>query len=255
MDSKFPDPCKVPPAEEFCLRSLGHEGECLTVPRAYVCFYNPYTGLPRHPKELRSDPYGLLIKSRLGAVTNPSLFITEPLTQEQMDVFKDHYPVVVKALPDEAITSSLEVIRLRELAASCYAGLGAECNLPDEWLDTLLAASCGQDFSTQHLLPHARQHGPAEALYIEQADSLNCPACGGSGHVEDVISITLPEIKVVPPDPVLVACITLNGITLTVPVGELDSQLAEFQPGDTYDLTFKTMTRAELEALGEFNGF
>lgn len=138
-----------------------------------------------------------------------------------------------------------EVARLRELAATCYAGLGGECNLPENWLDALNNAANGEPFSTEGLLPYTRQHGPAEALYIEQEASLNCPACGGSGHVDDVKKS----------DPVLVACITLNGTTLTVPVGELDSQLAEFQPGDTYDLTFKTMTRAEIEALGEFNGF
>lgn len=43
--------------------------------------------------------------------------------------------------------------RLRALACTVYAGLGAECNLPEPWLDTLLAASCGEPFSVDGLLP------------------------------------------------------------------------------------------------------
>lgn len=46
-----------------------------------------------------------------------------------------------------------EVARLRELAAVCYAGLVAECNLPDRWADVFLAASQGRPFSTDDLLP------------------------------------------------------------------------------------------------------
>lgn len=47
-----------------------------------------------------------------------------------------------------------EVERLRELAAACYAGLGAECDLPERWLDALSAAANGQPFSTEGLLPY-----------------------------------------------------------------------------------------------------
>ena len=46
-----------------------------------------------------------------------------------------------------------EIERLRELASTCYAGLGAECNLPEAWLDALSAAASGEPFSTEGLLP------------------------------------------------------------------------------------------------------
>ena len=42
---------------------------------------------------------------------------------------------------------------LRSLAATCYAGLGAECNLPENWLDALNAAANGEAFNTEGLLP------------------------------------------------------------------------------------------------------
>lgn len=58
---------------------------------------------------------------------------------------------------------------------------------------------------------------------------------------------------------VRVACISLDGVTLTLPADTLtdlgvedDAELAE---SGNYTLTFKTMTRAEYEALGEFDGF
>lgn len=54
--------------------------------------------------------------------------------------------------------------------------------------------------------------------------------------------------------PMRVACITLDGVTLTCPINELDSMFDEFDD-NTYTLTFKTMTVGEYEALGEFNGF
>uniref|UniRef100_C5CJN9 Uncharacterized protein n=1 Tax=Variovorax paradoxus (strain S110) TaxID=543728 RepID=C5CJN9_VARPS len=46
-----------------------------------------------------------------------------------------------------------EIERLRALAATCYAGLGAECNLPERWLDVLNAAANGEPFDTEGLLP------------------------------------------------------------------------------------------------------
>ena len=42
---------------------------------------------------------------------------------------------------------------LRGLAAACYAGLGVECNLPENWLDALNAAANGEEFDTEGLLP------------------------------------------------------------------------------------------------------
>lgn len=50
-----------------------------------------------------------------------------------------------------------EVERLRGLAATCYAGLGAECNLPEAWLDVLNAAASGEPFSTDGLLPYTAE--------------------------------------------------------------------------------------------------
>lgn len=52
-----------------------------------------------------------------------------------------------------------EVVRLRELAACCYAGLGAECNLPDNWLNVLQAAAEGNPFTTDGLLPYMANEG------------------------------------------------------------------------------------------------
>jgi hypothetical protein len=60
-----------------------------------------------------------------------------------------------------------------------------------------------------------------------------------------------------------VACITLDGTTLTVPAKELADHMAALDDsagaieGDevVYTLTFKTMLVRDYEALGEFNGF
>lgn len=61
-----------------------------------------------------------------------------------------------------------------------------------------------------------------------------------------------------------VACISLDGITLTVPAAELqehieglDDSKAEHENDEspTYRLTFRTMLKRDYEALGEFDGF
>lgn len=52
-----------------------------------------------------------------------------------------------------------------------------------------------------------------------------------------------------------VACVALDGTTLTVPVDQLADTFGSEDEQHTYTLTFKTMTRTEFEALGEFNGF
>jgi len=54
--------------------------------------------------------------------------------------------------------------------------------------------------------------------------------------------------------PMRVACITLDGVTLTCPIRELDGLFSD-DDDNTYTLTFKTMTLGEYEALGEFDGF
>jgi len=48
-----------------------------------------------------------------------------------------------------------EIERLRALAATCYAGLGGECDLPVIWLDALNDAANGEAFDTDDLLPYA----------------------------------------------------------------------------------------------------
>lgn len=46
-----------------------------------------------------------------------------------------------------------EVERLRLLAATAYAGLVAECDLPEAWADAFVKASAGEPFTTAGLLP------------------------------------------------------------------------------------------------------
>lgn len=58
-----------------------------------------------------------------------------------------------------------------------------------------------------------------------------------------------------PNDELLVACIKLNGATLTVEPHQLADMFGTDDEQHTYELTFKRMTRAAFEALGEFNGF
>ncbi|MBA4005661.1 MAG: hypothetical protein C0477_19820 [Delftia sp.] len=53
---------------------------------------------------------------------------------------------------------------LRGLAATCYAGLGAECNLPENWLDALNAAANGQAFDTEGLLPFSATEARDETI-------------------------------------------------------------------------------------------
>lgn len=59
----------------------------------------------------------------------------------------------------EALTGEVE--QLRHFASIIYAGLGAECDLPEAWLDALLAASEGRPFSTKGLLPFTASQNPA----------------------------------------------------------------------------------------------
>ena len=50
--------------------------------------------------------------------------------------------------------SHADIERLRALAATCYAGLGGECDLPVIWLDALNDAANGEPFDTDGLLPY-----------------------------------------------------------------------------------------------------
>ena len=67
---------------------------------------------------------------------------------------KEHHLLLLQAWAD--------ILRLRELAATCYAGLGAELDLPEPWLDALLAASEGKEFTVEGLLPFTRGNPDAE---------------------------------------------------------------------------------------------
>lgn len=58
-----------------------------------------------------------------------------------------------------------------------------------------------------------------------------------------------------PTDPMRIGCITLDGSTLYIPAKWITDFGIGDDDGETYTLTFKTMTRAEYEALGEFDGF
>lgn len=60
---------------------------------------------------------------------------------------------VVASVDSELRRLDAENKALRGLAATCYAGLGAECSLPENWLDTLNAAANGEAFDTEGLLP------------------------------------------------------------------------------------------------------
>ncbi|GKS73725.1 hypothetical protein AVME950_02535 [Acidovorax sp. SUPP950] len=60
------------------------------------------------------------------------------------------------------------------------------------------------------------------------------------------------------------ACITLDGITLTVPAADLQQHIEglddsktdrEGDDSPTYTLTFKTLLVRDYDALGEFDGF
>jgi hypothetical protein len=81
----------------------------------------------------------------------------QEVLKELFDRWPDGFDEIESALrkmPDE-------VERLRGLAATCYAGLGAECNLPEPWLDVLNAAANGDPFDTEGLLPFIATDSPA----------------------------------------------------------------------------------------------
>lgn len=86
-------------------------------------------------------------------------------------------------------SANAEIERLRALAATCYAGLGAECNLPDSWLDALNAAASGEPFDTEGLLPF-RAQPPAVQAEPEQ----RCP-CGFPMPCRDKVPSTFCRSK------------------------------------------------------------
>lgn len=85
-------------------------------------------------------------------------------------------------------------------------------------------------------------------LPVEAVEFLNAPETATQPTAS-------PEQAEAPSDTLRIACITLDGSTLYIPAkGITDFGIGE-DDGETYALTFKTMTRAEFDALGEFDGF
>ena len=99
----------------------------------------------------------------------------------------------------------------------------------------------------QELFAHA---APTDECPYCHACWPECLHCDGTGLAAPAAAV--PES---PADPLRVACVTLDGSTLTVPVAQLGDVLHGEDDQHTYTLTLKTMTRAEFDALGEFNGF
>lgn len=75
-----------------------------------------------------------------------------------------HESLCVEAAKERIEALDAENKALRGLAATCYAGLGAECNLPENWLDALNAAANGQAFDTEGLLPFAATEARDETI-------------------------------------------------------------------------------------------
>jgi hypothetical protein len=71
---------------------------------------------------------------------------------------------------------------------------------------------------------------------------------------EDVKAAAQPEL---PTDIIRVACITLDGSTLTVPLADFEGVIADLlgDEDESYTMRLKSMTRAAFDALGEFDGF
>lgn len=71
----------------------------------------------------------------------------------------------------------------------------------------------------------------------------------------DAVAQPATEQAEAPSDTLRIACITLDGSTLYIPAKCITNFGIGEDDGETYALTFKTMTRAEFDALGEFDGF
>ena len=78
-----------------------------------------------------------------------------------------HEPHVEQAAAAELRRQHAEIERLRALAATCYAGLGGECDLPVIWLDALNDAANGDPFDLDGLLPYT---SPMRAQLVTQTN-------------------------------------------------------------------------------------
>lgn len=98
--------------------------------------------------------------------------------------------------------------------------------------------------------------------------SIECGICERDlrgGHADDCprASLAAAAPTPAPTDPIRVVSVAYNGASFTVEVHELPQHLVSLDDcgasGEgaalTYTLTFKTITRAEFDALGEFHGF
>lgn len=79
--------------------------------------------------------------------------VSVPYAAELLKQMFDEWPDGMNEIESAMKWRDQEIERLRNLAGTCYAGLGAECNLPEPWLDALSAAANGEPFSTDGLLP------------------------------------------------------------------------------------------------------
>lgn len=95
--------------------------------------------------------------------------------------------------------------------------------------------------------------GDVHGLDGEWRGICNCPA--GDKFRTTAATPAAPSAAPTPEDDLLVACITLNGTTLTVEADALADMFGTDDEQHAYELNFKRMTRAAFEALGEFNGF
>lgn len=93
---------------------------------------------------------------------------TKEFLDELIDEYESH------ATLSEKLSAALnEIARLRELAASAYAGLVGTYNLPEKWADAFYAASSGEDFSSENLLPVVLDITDPDVWCIQAIDSNN----------------------------------------------------------------------------------
>lgn len=81
----------------------------------------------------------------------------------RLDLERDELEALIE-MAERASRLDAENKALRSLAATCYAGLGAECNLPENWLDALNAAANGEAFDNEGLLPFTAPEARDEVI-------------------------------------------------------------------------------------------
>ena len=105
----------------------------------------------------------------------------DPMCQADLGFFLAGWSASASLAEQRTRAMRDEIEQLRNLAATCYAGLGAECNLPEKWLDALASAAHGDPFSADDLLPFtltppsAPGKGEAEGKGQKQRKKLGAP--------------------------------------------------------------------------------